>query len=120
MPTKLEDVPPELVVDFDINDPGLADTMQARTEELRKIGRIVYTPRNGGHWIVTHHGDVTEVLRDYATFSNSPSTNIVGLGEKQIPNEIDPPEHGAYRQLLNPLFSPRRMEEIEPEIRRQI
>lgn len=35
-----------------------------------------------------------------------------------IPLEIDPPDHTKYRQILNPLFSPKRMAELEGEIRK--
>jgi cytochrome P450 len=36
-----------------------------------------------------------------------------------IPLEIDPPSHAKYRALLNPLFSPKRVDELEAGIREQ-
>ena len=34
-----------------------------------------------------------------------------------IPEELDPPEHTKYRQLLTPLFAPQVVETLEPMIR---
>ena len=34
-----------------------------------------------------------------------------------IPEELDPPEHTKYRQLLTPLFAPQSIETLEPMIR---
>jgi cytochrome P450 len=41
------------------------------------------------------------------------------LGEDlpMVPLEIDPPHHGGYRQLLNPLLSPKRVEVLAPGAR---
>src|SRR3546814_16205450 len=34
-----------------------------------------------------------------------------------IPIQIDPPDHTTYRGIINPLFSPKRMRDREPQIR---
>jgi cytochrome P450 len=34
-----------------------------------------------------------------------------------IPTQIDPPDHGKYRQILNPLLSPRVVAAVEPRMR---
>src|SRR3546814_19831529 len=34
-----------------------------------------------------------------------------------IPIQIDPPDHTTYRGIINPLFSPKRMRDLEPQIR---
>ena len=36
---------------------------------------------------------------------------------RSIPLQIDPPDHHAYRKLLDPLFSPRRVAALEPAVR---
>jgi cytochrome P450 len=36
-----------------------------------------------------------------------------------VPIAIDPPEHTRFRRMLDPFFSPKRMAEREPELRRQ-
>lgn len=107
-------------VDFDVFDPGLSDpddVFQQRVAELSEQGPLVYSPAYGGHWIVTHYEEVAEVLRDPERFSSYPN-NLVphGFG-KFIPLEIDPPDHSAYRHILQPLFNPVRMKALEPQIR---
>jgi cytochrome P450 len=39
-------------------------------------------------------------------------------GLRRVPIEIDPPEHTAYRRLLQPYFSQRRLAILEPRVRR--
>ncbi|MGX6510998.1 cytochrome P450 [Rhodococcus sp. SJ-2] len=110
----------DLLVDFDVYAPSLAspvDVFQEKAAELRARGPIVYSPHYGGHWIVTRYDEIFRILRDAETFSSYPN-NLVDAGQgKFIPVEIDPPEHTAYRQALQPLFGPARMKELEPKIR---
>jgi cytochrome P450 len=58
---------------------------------------------------------VGEALRNPHLFS---SEDLVEQGNTLplIPLNIDPPEHVAYRRLLNPLFAPRRVEAMEADI----
>lgn len=61
MATDLQDIPEALLSDFDIvGDVGLvADPQQRLLETLAKDPRdIVYTPHNGGHWLVTDRKSV--------------------------------------------------------------
>ncbi|MFZ0716395.1 cytochrome P450, partial [Mycobacterium sp.] len=113
-------VPENLVVDFDVYDPAIAepvDLFQERVVELVERGPVVYSPHHGGHWIVTRYQEIHEVLRDPERFSSHPN-NIVPTGfGKFIPLELDPPVHASYRQALQPLFNPARMRALEPEIR---
>ncbi|MDO8389601.1 MAG: cytochrome P450 [Actinomycetota bacterium] len=55
------------------------------------------------------------VLRHHELFSSAvdmPLGNVRPL----IPLNIDPPKHSKYRKILDPLFSPKRMDEMEPDI----
>jgi len=58
---------------------------------------------------------VSAALNDAATFS---SADLVEQGQTKplIPLGIDPPDHTRYRALLEPMFSPRRMEAQEADI----
>jgi cytochrome P450 len=40
-----------------------------------------------------------------------------GSSRRFIPQEIDPPNHRRYRQLLEPIFAPREVRRMEPAIR---
>jgi cytochrome P450 len=118
MPTRLEDVPAHLIVDYDVHDPSLAQDVYQRLDEIREKYPVAYSPAHGGYWIVTRYQDVYEVSRNYDVFSNYP----VGIPDegrpgKYIPLEIDPPEHTEWRQLLSPLFNPVKMNALEGDIR---
>src|ERR1700756_5800682 len=105
--TTVETVPPNLVVDFDVYDPSLAtpvDVVQERVAELAAKGPVVYSPAYGGHWIVTHYKEIQQVMTDPETFSSYPNNLVTSDVGKFIPLELDPPEHGAYRLTLQPLF----------------
>ncbi len=120
MTTTTNTVPADLVVDFDVYDPALAapvDVFNKKLRDIAAVGPVVYSPRYGGHWIVTRYQEITEVLRDAARFSSYPN-NLVphGFG-KFIPLEYDPPVHTVYRHALQPLFNPTRMNALEPRIR---
>jgi cytochrome P450 len=60
--------------------------------------------------------EVTDfVLRHHELFSSAvdmPLGNVRPL----IPLNIDPPKHGTYRKILDPLFAPKRMEEMSGDI----
>ncbi|WP_099024543.1 cytochrome P450 [Mycolicibacterium palauense] len=118
--TTLERVPADLIVDFDVYDPALAapvDIMQERVAQLRAVGPVVFSPAYGGHWIVTRHHEIQQVLTDPETFSSYPNNLVTNDIGKFIPLELDPPEHTAYRQALQPLFSPQRMKRLTDQIR---
>ncbi|HTK60952.1 MAG TPA: cytochrome P450 [Pseudonocardia sp.] len=121
MPTTVADVPPNLVVDFDVYDAKHTipvDRMQEHVGELAKIGPLVWSTAHGGHWVVTHYREVHEILRQPELFSSFPNNLVNAAAGKFMPLEIDPPDHTAYRQALQPLFNPARMRALEEEIRR--
>jgi len=106
--------------DFDIYDPALvagADTTRQAVARLAGLGPVARSELYGGHWVVSGYNEVQEVLRHPETYSSWPN-NIVPRGTgKLLPLEIDPPDHGAYRQSLQRLFNPARMKALESEIR---
>jgi len=67
---------------------------------------------------VTGYQEIHQVMTDPETFSSYPNNLVtpVDFG-KFIPLELDPPEHTAYRQVLQPLFSPQRMKKLSDDIR---
>ena len=52
------------------------------------------------------------VLRHNEFFSNHAESFGAGL-RPLVPLNVDPPRHGKYRKLLDPLFAPKRMNELE-------
>src|ERR1700722_17780158 len=59
---------------------------------------------------------VHEVLKDPLVFSSEGFLNLGNI-RPLIPLSVDPPRHLKYRKILDPLFTPRRMDAIEGHIR---
>ena len=118
-----DNVPPDRVVDFDIfhpmsdgQDPHTAwKALQDSTDRS-----LVWTPHNGGHWIVLRGKIVETVLSDYERFSSFTvlvPKETAGVAYRFYPLSLDPPRHGPYRQLLNENLMPRSVNPLEGRIR---
>jgi cytochrome P450 len=65
-------------------------------------------------WVLTQYEDIAGAFRDHETFS-SDSVFLANphLRAKWPPLLVGPPEHGEWRRLLSPLFSPRAVARME-------
>src|SRR5689334_5377751 len=71
----------------------------------------------GGNAVhVSSYEDVRWALRHPEVFSSKDVVNI-GNDVPLIPLSVDPPEHAKYRRMLDPEFSPKKMQALEPEAR---
>lgn len=69
--------------------------------------------------IISRYDDVVAALRHPDRFTSA--AGMLGLGEQPLlPLEVDPPLHSSYRRILNPHFVPRRIEQLEPQIREAV
>jgi cytochrome P450 len=114
-------VPGHLVVDFDMyNLPGSADDVQLAYYAFQQKGPdIFWTPRNGGHWVITRTDDIRAVQTDHERFSHEPAISIppVYSDERNYPLQVDPPRHRAWRDPLVRAFQPRVIEAMAPKVR---
>lgn len=116
-------VPADLVVDFDIySPPGVEADYHAAWAVLQKPGlpSLVWTPRNGGHWIAARGAVIGAIFSDHQRFSSRVIVLPKWDGELHsglIPTTIDPPAHRGYRSLLNSSFSPRAVAALEERVR---
>lgn len=66
---------------------------------------------------ITSHADVKAAAKDPVTFSS----NLLGDQDvrsyRQLPLEVDPPAHTAYRTILTPVFARQAVAALEPELR---
>ena len=62
-------------------------------------------------WSVFRHADVSRILHDHHSFSSRASKHI------SVPNGMDPPQHTAYRAIIEDYFSADRMSAFEPVCR---
>lgn len=125
---KPDHVPDELVrPDFPLifgmttgADPfnGLLDTIHATQPP------VFYAPHAypGGtpSWIVRRAEDLRTVYFDTEHFSSanfSPFPQLIGESWTNLPAEKDPPMHRLYRAFVNPLFTPKAMNQLVEKIR---
>lgn len=113
-------VPPERVVDFDyVGDPELRVDPQTAYQRFRTTPDMVYTPHNGGHWIVTRRDLMSEIFRSPERFSTFPYVIPASVSSPEpMPfTEINAPESLKYRRLLAPMMSPRAVTRFETQAR---
>jgi cytochrome P450 len=79
----------------------------------------VYYNRKLDFYALTRYDDVLAAFLDPATFISGNGVTMEGI-DKDIPFLIatDPPDHTWMRKLFSRLFTPRRMAELEPFMRR--
>lgn len=106
-------VPPELLRRIDIfHDPVLSTDPFALIRRLREEPPIVYNlhnPLRGQSWLVTRASGIRQVASNPDLFVAAEQTGFSQLsGEswRMCPIEVDPPEHGKFRKLMNPWVSP--------------
>jgi len=103
-------VPADRVMDFDMYrpSPGRRDMMDTVAALVADAPGVFYTPRNGGHWVISGYEAFSAAARDTETFSSFPYTIPTYKDEQPLaPLLVDPPEHSAYRAVLNRLFTPK-------------
>lgn len=119
-------VPAHLVRDVDLwaELSAAGPQVYARAAALhQETPPIFYVPRLGylpGAWVPRRADDLRRILQDPETFSSvglTPFAQLLGDNWQLIPLEVDPPDHAKYRALLNPLFTPKRVDEQEVKIR---
>ena len=114
-------VPADRVRDFDLyNIPGAAEDIQAAYAAVQQSSPdIFWTPHNGGHWVATRGEDIIAMQRDPRRFSHQEIV-LPPMPEgtpRQIPLEIDPPEHARYRRPLMQALLPSIVAELESNVR---
>lgn len=97
-------------MEWDALSPSDTDDQIAVYDEMRGRCPIAYSDQMG--WTLFRHEDILRVLRDHASFSNQVSRHV------SVPNGMDPPEHTAYRALVEQCFEGERIARYEPTCRR--
>jgi cytochrome P450 len=113
-----DDVPGALIVDFDFYRPGPqgGDPFRAWAS-LQGGPPVVWTPRNGGHWIATCGESIRAVLTDWERFSSSSAFIPKMDRPRGVPLEYDPPEHAPLRKAVMPAFAPRAIKQWSNQAR---
>jgi cytochrome P450 len=97
--------------------------------QVREEAPVHQTPL--GFWVVSRYEDVLSVVRNTEQFSSNMSNAFVGgppsdelkaiVAEGYPPTQTlltnDPPSHTQFRNLVNKAFTPKRVAQLEQEIR---
>jgi cytochrome P450 len=98
-------------------DGSVAADPQPFYREARAAGAVVAGPFGPQ---VVRRGAIEYALTHPEEFSSGMDAVDLGQSVPLIPLQVDPPEHRKYRRLLDPIFAPRRMNVLEPEITRLV
>ena len=114
-------VPKELFVDVDTyNSPGGEQDYHRAIKRIQDTSPdIFWIPYRGGHWVAHRGEDLTFILKDYETFGSGPKIipKEAALPIRLAPIEVDPPIQTAYRNLINPWFTPKAVGQLEKQAR---
>ena len=122
-------------MDFDLTDLALFEkgfphhvfTWLRREAPVYWHEPTSHTPDGEGFWVVSRHADALRVLLDPVAFSSvtGGSRRYGGSFLQDVPyagvmlNMMDPPRHDRIRALVNRGFTPRRIGDLEAELRRR-
>jgi cytochrome P450 len=87
----------------------LSDQIKAY-DTMRRRCPVAYSDYFG--WSLFRHEDIVRVLDDHDTFSNVVSSHL------SVPSGMDPPQHTAYRELIERHFEPERVGAFAPICRK--
>jgi cytochrome P450 len=95
-----------------------ADEPSGAYRELRERCPVAVSGAGGAPAVyLSRYQDVLWALRHPEVFSSAADALSIGQEQPLIPLQVDPPEHTGYRRLLNPEFVPRKIDELEPDVR---
>jgi cytochrome P450 len=87
--------------------------------EFRQKDGILVNPYQGKDVpLILRHEDVRRIAKDWQTFSSDAPMRVPIPSEenvrtvRQLPLEIDPPDHGEYRELVEPIFNRPKLPEV--------
>lgn len=108
-------------VAYDPFDPALWADPWPLYERLRAEAPVHHLPEHRC-WVLSRFADVFAAANDAATFSSASGLTfeedeIAALGLAPTLVMMDRPDHTDYRRLVNQLFTPRRVAELEPALR---
>jgi cytochrome P450 len=109
----------KVAAEYDHRDHQSAYCPTERWARLRKEAPIARSEKYGGFYVLSRYDDIFEAARDPATFASGINqVNIPALPTaNKPPIDFDPPEHTAYRTIVNPFFAPEKVAEYTPWIR---
>jgi cytochrome P450 len=111
-------VPPEVVVDYDpVDGPEIKAFPPGALDKIREEHRIFYTPFKGGYWFPTRHEDIRSVYERPEIFAQGGTLTEPNFRKVMIPLTLNGDEHRKWRRILQPIFTPGRIKQLEGFLR---
>lgn len=111
-------VPAELVRDFDFVHMSGETDVHRFFKKLHDGPDFFYTPKQGGHWVVTRNADMEAILMNHEDFSSEHSSlPREGKPFRVTLLESDEPIHNEFRRIIAPFFVPKVIGELERKAR---
>jgi cytochrome P450 len=92
----------------------MARNPQRTYRRMREAGAV--QPVDNGMVVVSRRAEIEEAFRCPEVFSSNMAAVDLQNIRPLIPLQIDPPEHKKYRKILDPLFAPRKMAQLEEPV----
>jgi len=125
---------PRCPIDLEVLDPdtfenGVPHEAFATVRETAPVyWQEQETHWDKGFWVVTRYEDIQEVSRTPEVFSSWERGSLLSVNNGLDPEEalnstrmlmlnMDPPEHSAYRNIVQRAFTPRTIRDLEPRLR---
>ncbi len=101
-------------VEFNLLDRAFMEHPQPVYQKMRKKCPVARTDGFSGVVLFSHDA-VQYALKHPEIFSSRMENAFLGNKHPLIPLQVDPPQHVKYRKILDPLFSHKKMVQLEPE-----
>lgn len=106
--------------DFDPQKPEDFDSAHRELAEVRSRCPVARSQDFGGFWAMLGYHELLEVITGIDRFTTSKQNAIPAFAFTGVrpPLHLDPPDHMAYRRVINRFFTPPKMRAMEPKVRR--
>ena len=110
--------PPRELLTPELFTPEAAASPHCVYRQLRDLGIAYFGTDSEPTVLISRYEDVHYALRHPHLFSSAQDPIDLGTPRSLIPLQVDPPNHARYRRVLDPLFGPKVIDGMEPEIRK--
>jgi cytochrome P450 len=107
---------------LDIRDTAFKANPYPFYKQLRENAPVFWFPfadTGRGMWLVTRYDDVARLLKDDQHITKNPARFLPPQPNAPFSQDLlssDPPDHTRLRSLVNQVFTPRRIKDLEPRI----
>jgi cytochrome P450 len=104
---------------FDPQSPDLPPDLPETLARMRAKCPFTHSDQYGGFWVATKYTDVLQVVQDWETFSSEHGLTVppLTIAVRNLPIEVDPPVHRAYKRLINSYLTPAAVQQWEDRTR---